>query len=740
MKSFIIFILTLLTCQAFAQHSIDGHVMGKTSQEETSPLAKATVFWLETQRGTLTDEEGHFSITQTPDEKQLVIRMASFVDDTVAVTEDEHHVHVTLLTASLAEVEITRRQRGTRVSRLDPSSTQLINSLELTKAACCNLSETFETNATVDVAYSDAVTGAKRIKMLGLDGIYTQILNESYPAIRGLVQSYGLTYIPGPFLTGIQVSKGAASVQNGYESLAGEINVEYMKPQNADPVFVNLYTNNLGRQEANVALKYRLNPNISTMVMVHGSRNPRRMDFNNDGFLDLPVSEQIQFTNRWRWVAYNGLRGQFGFKYLNDDSQSGQLTYQPETDRMSTNAYGVELKTRRWELFNKMGYVFKKNPKSNFGSIISFQHHDQENFFGQNEYIGRQDNLYAKVMFNTSWGKPEHQITTGLSYRNDRYQESYNDSTFSRLESVPGAFFEYSFNKLNRLIYTLGARIDAHNLYGVIFTPRLHFKYDLNPQTTLRLSGGSGFRVPNPIADNTSLLISGRQLRVSEAIQPEKGWNYGFSVIQKIAVGGTNKIELDFSAYRTHFENQIVIDREQAGIIRLSNLDGKSFSEALQLDASYEVQEGIEFRVAGKYTRARTTFNGVVTDIPFLPRFRALANMGLATKDLRWQYDINLQWIGSGRLPNTEAFPAIYQLPERSPSFVQLGSQLTYRMEQPALDIYVGGENLTNFTQESPILASEAPFSSSFDAAMNYGPIIGRRFYAGVRFTIKSKN
>ncbi|MEZ4685134.1 MAG: carboxypeptidase-like regulatory domain-containing protein [Bacteroidia bacterium] len=265
-----------------AQARIEGHVMTMEDGAHI-PLEKAQVFWLESQTGTLSDAEGHFSIEQKEGDKQLVVRMAGYDNDTLLVTEK--HLHIMLQPATLDDVEISRRQKGTRVSSIDPTSTQLINSLELTKAACCNLSETFETNATVDVAYSDAVTGAKRIKMLGLDGIYTQILNENYPAIRGLVQSYGLTYIPGPFLSGIQVSKGAASVQNGYESLAGEINVEYIKPQNADPLFVNLYTNSLGRQEANIALSHRFSPFFSGMVMAHGSRNPRRFDNNSDGLL-----------------------------------------------------------------------------------------------------------------------------------------------------------------------------------------------------------------------------------------------------------------------------------------------------------------------------------------------------------------------------------------------------------------------------------------------------------------------
>jgi outer membrane receptor protein involved in Fe transport len=728
--------LVLITPRLLSQKTIEGYIHTQEAVQEV-PLEGVQVFWLESQQGTLSDSEGHFSIKQSPHDKQLVFRMTGYQTDTVKVTGSP--MHIRLFPASLDEVEIVRRQKSTHVSSIDPSSTQLISSLELTRAACCNLSETFETNATVDVAYSDAVTGAKRIKMLGLDGIYTQILNENYPAIRGLVQSYGLTYIPAPFLSGIQVSKGAASVQNGYESLAGEINVEYLKPQNADPVFVNLYANNLGRQEANIALKHRFSPHFSGMLMTHIDRNPRRFDFNNDGFMDMPVSDHSFIFNRYRWVANNGLRGQFGVKYVEENSQSGQLAYRPVTDRLQSTAYGVERITRRWEAFNKMGYVFKNNPKSSFGSVLSFVDHQQESFLGLHHYTGNQQSFFGKILFNTSWGKPEKTFTTGISYRHDNYAEIWNDSAFSRNERVPGAFVELSYNRLDRLIYTIGGRMDVHNLFGVILTPRAHLKYDFSVRTTVRLSAGSGFRVPNVIADYTSMLISGRSLRIPEALQPERGWNYGFSLIHRLPITDENSLTFDLSVYRTHFENQIVINREQAGLITFSNLDGKSFSEAVQLDMSYELQEGIEFRLAGKYTRARTTFEGLVMDIPFLPRFRGLANMGLATKDLRWQFDINLQYIGTWRLPDTRDFPDQYRLPERSPDFVQLGSQLTYRIKKPALELYIGGENLTNFTQENPIVASEDPFNPFFDATMAYGPIVGARGYAGLRFTLPEK-
>lgn len=733
----------LSSCVLFAQsqNQIKGQILGQlATDQQAEPLEAARVLWINTTTGTLTDEKGNFSISvpRNLKEQKLVLIAAGYEQDTLELTDMKaalkEGLKITLMAYSTDEVTIQSRNKGIRVSRLDPIRSELIGEVELAKAACCNLSESFETSGTVDVSFADAITGAKRIKMLGLDGVYTQILTETYPAIRGLATTFGLTAIPGPWMQSIQVSKGAASVQNGYESLTGEINVEYKKPQNADRIYLNLYANQLGRVEGSLNLSHRFSNRLSTMLFIHGNSFQRVIDPNGDGFRDLPALGQYSFFNRWRWHTGKSWRGQFGVKYFEEARLGGQIQFDPEQDRGSTNAYGIEINTKRWEAFNKAGYVFQSNVGTSIGTQVVFSNHQQDAFFGMNTYRGRQTSLFAKGLFSTILDNTNHKLTTGASFRYDSFQEMYNDSAFTRLEQVPGVFAEYTYNRLNRLILVAGLRADRHNLFGMIYTPRVHMKYDLDPNTTFRASAGSGFRVANVFAEYLPAMMSSRQVIVREPLNPERGWNYGFNLTRYFSLAGREgNVSLD--VYRTDFVNQIVANRETSGKLYFQNLDGRSFGNYVQIETYYEPLDRFEVRLAWKWNQVKSTFDGELLAMPFVVGQRGLLNLGYVTGNERWQFDATLQYIGRRRLPNTSALPPEFQLPENSPAYMQLAGQITYKIKD--LDIYLGGENLTNFIQQDPIIAASAPFGEHFDAAMTWGPIIGRRIYMGIRLPVK---
>lgn len=737
------FLICSCTLSVQGQKQIKGQVLGQlTAEEQAEPLEAARVFWLNTTKGTLTDKNGKFKLNVPPvsSDNKLVLVASGYEKDTLEITSMEAAVQeglkITLMAYSMGEVTIKSRNKGIRVSRLDPVKTEFIGEVELAKAACCNLSESFETSGTVDVSFADAITGAKRIKMLGLDGVYTQILTESYPAIRGLATTFGLTAIPGPWMQSIQVSKGAASVQNGYESLTGEINVEYKKPQHADRLYLNLYANNFGRMEGSLNLSHRFSKRLSTMLFVHGNTFRQVLDPNGDGFRDLPALDQYSFFNRWRWHSGRGLRGQFGVKYFQESRLGGQINFDPEKDRLSDNAYGIEINTKRWEAYNKAGYVFSKKPDASIGTQVSFSNHQQEAFFGMNTYRGQQTSFFAKALASSIVDNTNHKLTGGLSFRYDNFQESYNDSSFTRLEQVPGAFIEYTYNRLNRLIIVGGFRADYHNLFGMIYTPRAHMKYDLDPKTTFRASAGSGFRVANVFAEYLPVMMSSREVIVREGLSPERGWNYGFNLTRYFDLGGREG-NISIDAYRTDFVNQIVANREVSGKLYFQNLDGRSFGNYVQVETYYEPLDRLEVRLAWKWNQVKTTFDGQLLAMPFVVGNRGLFNVGYTTPGDRWQFDATLQFIGKRRLPNTEALPPDLRLPAESPAYTQLAAQVTHKFKH--LDIYLGGENLTNFIQQDPIIAASAPFGENFDAAMTWGPIIGRRIYLGIRLPVKGK-
>ncbi len=724
---------------AFAQNpsaKVSGEVLGPDVTGTLLPLEKASVYWLTTKQGVLTDESGRFSLAlpQQASDKLLVIEYAGYAADTLAVGSPSNPLRVVLKVLTADEVLISEKQKGSRVSTLNPIRTEIMSEFELTKAACCNLSESFENSATVDVAFSDAISGAKRIRVLGLDGIYTQILTETYPSIRGLATAFGLNHVPGPWMSGIQVSKGTASVQNGYESMTGQINVEYHKPQNTNRLYINAYMNQFGRMESSAVLSHRFSQKLSTALFIHGNRFQNTIDRNQDSFLEMPLVDQFIVFNRWRWHTGRGLRGQFGAKYLEENRLGGQVNFDPKTDRSTSNAYGIEIKTKRWEAYNKMGYAFVGKKGKSIGSVLNVSQHQQEAFYGLDRYTGQQRSLYGKVLYSTILDNTNHSLTSGASFRYDDFQEQYNDSSFQRRERVPGLFTEYTYNRLNRLIIVGGLRTDFHNLYGNIYTVRSHLKYNFTEKTILRASAGNGFRVANVFAEYLPALMSGRKVTVSEALVPERAWNYGFNLTQYFKLFGKEG-NISFDAYRTDFMQQVVVDREAAGQLIFSNLEGASYSNAIQIEGFYELLPQVELRAAWKWTDVKTTIQGQRLAIALVPRQRALLTVGYLSTNEKWQFDTNLQWIGKSRLPATGDYPVDYQLGDYSPSFVQLGAQASHTMGP--LQVYIGGENLTGFRQENPIMAADKPFGQYFDASLIWGPVLGRRVYAGIRFKIK---
>jgi outer membrane receptor for ferrienterochelin and colicins len=268
------FTLSLLAFAASAD-GVTGSVFEKQKDGKKLPLAGVNVYWAGTTKGTFTDTGGKFSISrQGITDPKLVFSLLGYGKDTLAVNSDKAKLEVELRSneTELGEVEITGKQDNTFVSKLNARATTVITTGELQRAACCNLAESFETNASVDVSYSDAISGARQIQLLGLSGIYSQIMTENVPLIRGLATPFGLNYIPGSWMESIQVAKGTSSVVQGYESVTGQINVEYKKPETAPKFFLNLFGNSNLRFEGNADAAFKINDKLSTSVLMCTAR------------------------------------------------------------------------------------------------------------------------------------------------------------------------------------------------------------------------------------------------------------------------------------------------------------------------------------------------------------------------------------------------------------------------------------------------------------------------------------
>jgi len=719
---------------AFSQ-KIQGYIYELDEHQHKLPLPGANVFWSGTSSGTATDPDGYFELNR-PGEKNpvLVVSYIGYRNDTIILTPDQRKIEIILSeNTTLNEVEIAERAPGAHISRTDLIATQQITLGELKKAACCNLSESFETNASVDVNYSDAITGAKQIKLLGLAGKYSQLQTENIPNLQGLATSYGLSYVPGSWMESIQVSKGTSSVKNGYESITGQINVEYKKPDNKEKLFLNFFANQAGRLEGNINSSIRVSPKWNTAVFGHVSNQSARFDHNNDSFLDDPIFTQVNFFNRWNYRS-DKMEGMFGAKFLTEDRKGGQVDYYSSNESAANDFYGTRIKTNRLEIFSKTGF-FLNRPESSIGWINSYIFHDMNSFFGTNTYDGLQHHFYSNLMLQTYLGNTAHTITTGFSYKFDHFNETLNDSAFARMEHVPGAFFEYTWTIPEKFTLLAGIRGDYDNLYGSFITPRLHLRYAFSEHTILRVSAGRGSRTANVVAENLSLLTTARRFVFMEKLRMEQAWNYGLNLTQYIDIMG-KELSVNAEVYRTDFTNQVIIDKEQdINSIMVYNLEGKSYANTFQIELKYELIPRMDITAAFRYNDVKMTINSELMREPLVNKYKGLFSVSYATNLKKWQFDVTAQFNGSARIPSTEILPEDFRMPGNSPVYTILNAQVTKFFKR--WEIYLGGENLTNYTQHNPIIAADDPFGPYFDASNIWGPISGIKIYAGVRFLLK---
>lgn len=720
-------------------HLIRGVVMDLDKKGSFQPLEGATVRWLGSDKAVISGKDGIFKLPVEEDKDRIIISYAGFKADTLEV-KDHNEVKVILANGKqLKEVEVTARQRSSYIASSVTMRTQVMTERELFKAACCNLSESFETNPSVDVAYSDAVTGAKQIQLLGLGGSYTQLTIENMPGPRGLATPMGLNYVPGPWVESIQLTKGVGSVANGFESIAGQINVELKKPEKADKVFANVYVNDMGKFDLNLVLSQKINSKWSTALLLHDNfLNNRKVDFNMDMFRDVPTGNLFTAMNRWKYDNGKGLMWQFGAKILIDSKTGGAVDFDPEEHKYSTHHYGFGMATDRKEAFMKLGYVFPEKKYQSIGWQVAVFDHDQESYFGTVRYDARQKNFYSNLIYQSIIGTTAHKFRTGLSFVSDKYEELYFGKPLNRKEVVPGAFFEYTYTYLDKFSLVAGLRADNNNLYGWFATPRLHVRYEPAKGTVLRFSGGRGTRTANILAENMGSMASSRVISFilpangnPFGLKQEMAWNTGLSLDQRFSLFNKNSsISLDY--FYTHFNSQSVWDMETPLSISYYDVKNGSLSHSFQIEWTLEPIKKLELRLAYRMFDVQTKYSGTWKQRPLVARHRAFTNLAWETG--RWKLDYTINWIGSKRIPETVSTPALYARSDRSPSFVLMNAQISRTMgRNKKWDLYLGGENLTNYFQQDAIIAADAPFSPFFDASLVWGPVFGRMFYAGVR-------
>ena len=647
----------------------------------------------------------------------------------------------------LEEVKVKTTQKGLKKSLKGTANTTLVTSKELLKAACCNLAESFETNPSIDVNFSDALTGTKQIKMLGLTSPYIMITEENVPSVRGASQAFGLSFTPGTWVDNIQITKGAGSVVNGYESISGQINTELLKPMNDIPFFLNAYGSTDSRFELNTHFNKKINDKWATSLFVHGNARVSKNDMNNDGFLDNPLGKQINVANRWQYTnSETGWVSFFNFRFMKDEKQTGELDFDKDKHKLTTTFWGSEINSERFDFTSKVGYVWKEMPFQSIGFQNAFTNHNQQSYFGLNQYDIKQQSYYSNLIFNSIISNTMHKFSTGLNFVYDKYSEYINTFDVSRIDNSVGAFFEYTFDNNDKLSYVLGGRMDYHNRLGVFFTPRFHLKYNAFENSVFRISAGRGKRAANIFAENQNLFASSRTISILGTkgevygLSPEIAWNYGVSFTQKFKLFSKSAdVTIDF--YRTDFQNQVVVDVMQSPQeLLFYDLQGKSFANSLQVDFNVELIKHFNVRTAYKYFDISTDYLSGSYQRPLQAKHRFFANLEYEThikdKGQQWKFDYTFNWLGKQQLPNTATNPEQDRLPNFSPSFGVMNAQIT-RTFSSTFEMYVGGENIGNYRQNKAVLGSDNPFGPNFDTSIVYAPVFGQMYYAGLRFKIK---
>jgi outer membrane receptor for ferrienterochelin and colicin len=731
----------------FSQDQISGEILEANTENKTIPVAGANVFWLNTSIGVVTDIDGKFTIPFESSYKQLVISYVGYQTDTLTINQPKYIKHYLKSSSELDEVIVTSRKQSTAKSYMKAANVITVSSDELLKAACCNLSESFETNPSIDVNFSDALTGTRQIKMLGLTSKYILITTENVPSIRGASQAFGLSFIPGTWVESIQITKGAGSVTNGFESIAGQINAELVKPSTDNRFFANLYAASSERIELNTHINTTVNDKWSTGFYIHGNTHQAKHDVNNDGFLDMPLYNQINVMNRWQYTnPEKGLVSFINVHYLNDSKQAGQFDFDPDRDKFTTNFWGSEIDTERFELTTKFGYVNPEVPWQSLGVQFAYSTHMQESYYGLNQYDINHNSVYSNIVYNSIIGDSRHKIKTGLSFTYDHYDELAVATDFERSERSFGGFFEYAYDNLDKLTLTAGLRFDSHNLLGEFITPRFHLRYTPWEKSALRFSVGRGKRSANIFAENQNMFATSRTINILNSngniygLDPEIAWNYGVSYLQGFNLFG-RKGDVTFDFYRTDFQNQVVVDWENPQEVNFYNLEGDSYANSFQLELNYNVFEHFDLRTAYKYYDVQTDYLTGKLSKPLVPKHRFFANASYEThrnegQFSNWKFDLTYNWLSEQRFASTSSNSIAYRLPEESPTVGTINAQVT-KVFSPKFEIYVGGENITNVRQDNPILGADDPFGSNFDTTFVYGPIFGSMYYAGLRFKIK---
>ena len=756
----IVIILCLAAFPAFAQN-LHGSVFYKKANGSTEPLPFAQVYYMEKARLIDTDANGEFTLTLTA-RATLIATYVGYTRDTVVVEPGTTEAKFYLSGENdLSESKVTAMQ--STLPKMKPVKTEVITAAGLCKMACCALAESFENSASVTVGYADAVTGARQIKLLGLSGTYTQMLDENRPVMRGIAAPFGMSFVPGQWLESIQIAKGPSSVINGLEAITGQINMEHRKPTDETPLFVQVYGSSDKMFETNIASAIQFNEKWSMINMAHVGGTASKMDHNQDGFRDEPEDLQLNFTSRWLYYAPSGMQIRFGGRFLNDDRLGGQMNATKDNNsNVANNIWGSNIRNRGINGYFKIGVPLNEENTANIALVADFNHHEFDAFFGLKEYDAKQNSAFAnliyqneinethKVEFGATWQFDDLNQVYGL-YQNPMYSYHNPREDFSRRENAISGFGEYTLTPGDNFTFVGGLNLQYNSLHGWLFAPRANIRWAPAEWVTLRALGGRGYRTANIFTDNLGIFSTGKDfyapdMSLRDLDLLEDAWTWGANATFYLPFGAEDTdTYLSFDYFHNDFNKQVIIDPEASSPLGLAfyNLDGKSFTNTYQVDFSVNPLERFNITATFRYTDAKVTLmNQGLVERPMTSRYKGVLNMQFATAMSKWTFDFTAQINGPMRLPKYAA--EVWGM-ETSPVFPMFYAQITRKFK--GIDVYVGAENILDVRQHHAIISADDPLSLTddwdmarasdvFDASNVWGPLMGRKFYIGLRYTL----
>lgn len=734
-----IFIISLLLPFSIAGQSISGKVVNDLGES----LMSANVYWLGTSVSTSTDENGAFEIiTEQITDKRLIVSYVGYSPDTIEVGNQTFIEFKLSEINTMGEIVVKGQKDGVIFSNVNEIKTEQLTQTELKKAACCDLAGCFGTQSSVESQTTNVITNSKELRILGLSGVYNQVLIDGFPMIQGLSYTYGISGIPGTLVDNIFISKGANSVLQGYESISGQINVITKDPDNSDKLSLNAFINSFEEKHFNADYAFKKGQ-WSNLTAVHSVQPAKSVDRDEDNFLDVPALTRYMVMNKLKYGKEQnwGWSSEIGLRFLNEKRVGGQVDFDATTDQGSATTYGQTVQINQPEFWSKTNY--RLDDKHNFSFYASAFRQDQESYFGTVKYDAQQTNFYSNAQYELTY--KEHTLKTGGSFRhlnlnedvaftNNDLQRTYAGN-YNRQENIPGVFAENTLRFLEgKLSLMTGIRSDFHNEFGTIVTPRMLLKYDLSSKSTIRANIGTGWRTVNLFSENINLLVSSRDIIFEETLQPEKAMNYGINYLHKLETDNLSGY-LSADYYRTDFQNQIFPDYDtDATKAIIKNYEGTSVGNGFQVELYLRIKKQFEVKAGYNYLDVYR-MNGEIKELlPFNTKHKLLGTFSYKPLSNKYHFDMNAHWYGQQRLPNTQSNPVEFQRPDFSADYTIVNAQFTYNFKKT--EVYIGCENIFDFRQEQPIISWENPFSPYFDTSSVWGPTRGRELYIGVRYSM----